>query len=289
MTRRLLNPLRPTRLALALALTAAPVFAQTPPPQTPAPATNQAPAAPTTPAPGTTTIRQPDQAKPQTHAAPTPTEGAPTARMPSEGTEVDQVIAVVNGDLILESDVDEERRFEAFTPLSAPAGSFSRERAVERLIDRALILQQSQLQPDDKVTMAEAKAQLDTLRKDIPACKQYHCETEAGWKKFIADQGFTEEGLDERWRERMEILKFIEIRFRAGIRITPAEIKTYYDNTLVPQFRAQNAKAPELDTISDRIQEILLQQRVSSLLLDWLKSLKAQGTVRIMKPIQEAP
>ena len=47
-----------------------------------------------------------------------------------------------------------------------------------------LILQQAALQPEDAVTDAELDAQLATLRKDIPACKQYHCETDAGWQKY---------------------------------------------------------------------------------------------------------
>ena len=90
--------------------------------------------------------------------------------------------------------------------------------------------------------------------------------------------------LREHWRQRMQILKFIEIRFKAGIRVTPAEIKTYYDATLIPEYGKQKATPPPLDTISDKISQILLQERVSSLLDDWLQTLKAQGAVRIMKP-----
>ena len=201
-----------------------------------------------------------------------------------QGVLVDQVIAVVNDDLILESDVDEERRFEAFQPLAPAAGSFSRNKAIERLIDRALILQQAKLQPDISVTDAELDAQLKQLRKDMLACKEFHCETDVGWQRLIEAQGFTVEEFRERWRERMRILKFIEIRFKAGIRITPEEIKTYYDGTLRPQFAQRNATPPPLDTISNRLSEILLQERVGSLLNDWLESLRAQGAVRMMKP-----
>ena len=205
------------------------------------------------------------------------------------GVLVDQVVAVVNGDLILESDIDEERRFAVFQPFSDPKSRFSRSAAVDRLIDRALILQQAKLQPDDQVTLAEAQAQLKEVRKDLPACKQSQCQTDAGWQKFVAAQGFTVPEVEERWRERMQILKFIEIRFRAGIRIEPAQIKAYYDKTMLPEYKLQNATAPPLDEISDRIQEILLQQQVSNLLADWLTSLKAEGDVRIMKPGEETP
>ncbi len=208
---------------------------------------------------------------------------------PSAGVLVDQVIAVVNGDLILESDVDEERRFAAFQPFTTPPSDFSREAAVDRLIDRALIVQQARLQPQGAVTLDQAKAELTTLRKELPACRQYHCESDEGWKKFVNAQGFTLEELAARWQQRMEILAFIEQRFRMGIRISPEEIKTYYEKTMLPEYARQNAKAPALDAISERIQEVLLQRQVSSLLNDWLQSLKAQGAVRMMKPGEVQP
>ena len=210
-------------------------------------------------------------------------------RLHAQSVLVDQVIAVVNGELILESDIDEERRFEAFQPFRGAVGPTSRAELINRLIDRALILQQAKLQPNDRVTVIEAQDQLKTIREDIPACKSFHCNTEAGWQKFVQDQGFSLPQINELWRQRMEILRFIELRFRSGIRVSPEEIKSYYDKTLSPELIRQNTQPPPLDTVSDRIQEILLQERVGSLLTDWLTSLKAQGTVRIMKPGEEAP
>lgn len=245
--------------------------------------TNRTPA--TVPATAKTQGRADSKATVHATSAPI-AEMAPGAK---QGVLVDQVIGVVNGDLILESDVEEERHFFAFQPFRDPGGKFSRENAIERLVDRALILQQAKLQPNGLATAAEANAELNSLRKEIPACTQYHCETDAGWERFVADQGFTLDELTERWRQRMEILKFIEVRFRAGIRISHEEIKDYYQKTLLPEYARLNAKAPVLDTISDRIQEVLLQQRVGNLLFDWLQSLKAQGTVRMIKPGEVTP
>jgi hypothetical protein len=244
----------------------------------------QAPAA----APKAKSSKEAQAASQATTNAPTG-KGAEDTAKPSAGVLIDQVIAVVNGDLILESDVDLERRFGAFQPFTSPAGEFSRNKAIERLIDRALILQQAALQPQQTVTADQAKAELDVLRKEIPACKRYHCETDAGWQKFVQDQGFTIDELTQRWRERMEILKFIETRFRMGIRIEPAAIKEYYDNSLLPEYAKQNVKPPAMDAISDRIQEVLLQQQVSKLLDDWLESLKAEGSVRMLKPGEVQP
>lgn len=217
------------------------------------------------------------------------TQAEATETKASEGTLVDQVVAIVNGDLVLESDVDEERRFMAFQPYRGPEETFPRQQAVERLIDRTLILQQAKAEPDADVTSAEAKTQLETLRRDIPACKQYHCETTAGWTNFVHDQGFTVDALTERWRQRMQVLKFIEARFRMGIRIAPQEIQDYYSKTLLPEYAKQKATPPGVDAIRDRIQEVLLQKQVSNLLGDWLKTLRAEGTVRVMTADEVAP
>jgi hypothetical protein len=85
----------------------------------------------------------------------------------------------------------------------------------------------------------------------------------------------------------MAVLRFIELRFRSGNRVTPEEIQKYYKEELVPKY-AKPSDAPALDKISPRIEEILLQQKVNALLNDWLKSLQDQGQVEILDPALRA-
>ena len=205
-----------------------------------------------------------------------------------ERVALDRVAAVVNADLILESDLDAETRMAAFQPLGGQTTA-TREQLIERLIDRALILQQIQLQPEAPITDAQVDAELRVLRKNIPECVQYDCETDAGWEKFVTAQGFTMAELQERWRQRMEVLRFVEARFRMGIRISQEGMDAYYTTTLVPAYEKEKVTAPAEATIADQIQEILLQQQVDKLLDDWLTSLRAEGSVKIVKPGEELP
>jgi peptidyl-prolyl cis-trans isomerase SurA len=219
-----------------------------------------------------------------------PKDAANVPTNAEQGAVIDSVVAVVNGDVILESDVDEERRFELIQPYRGSAAEFSRDRAVQRLIDRTLIQQQAALEPDQTaVSDAELDKQLQTLGKDIPACKQYNCETDEGWAKFLATNGFTVKEFRDRWRKRMELLRLIELRFRGGIRITNDEIRDYYEKSMLPEYARQKVTPPKLETISPRIEEVLLQRQVSNLLRDWLKSLRAQGSVWVMRPGEVAP
>ena len=87
----------------------------------------------------------------------------------------------------------------------------------------------------------------------------------------------------------MELLKFIEVRFRNGVSIPDKDIKDYYEKTMLPEYAKRNVTPPKLETISKRIEEVLLQQQVSALLEDWLKSLRAQGSVRMVTEHEVTP
>ncbi len=58
---------------------------------------------------------------------------------------------------------------------------------------------------------------------------------------------------------------------------------------MLPEYARQKVTPPKLETISKRIEEVLLQQQVGSLMRDWLQSLRAQGNVWIMRPGEVAP
>lgn len=198
---------------------------------------------------------------------------------------LDRAVAVINGDVILASDVREEQRFAVFEPLTAPGGQFTPMEAMEHIVNRTLLLNQMEEQelappPSDKAV----DEQIAYLRKHLPACAGQSCETEEGWQRFLAAHGVTEAYLHTRWKERMRILEFIGVRFRTGIRITKPEIETYYKQKLVPVFEARKLKPPPLAQVSDRIDEVLLQQHVNVLLGDYLRSLKDAGSVQILDP-----
>jgi peptidyl-prolyl cis-trans isomerase SurA len=209
------------------------------------------------------------------------------APIPKGAVVLDHVVAVINGSVILESDVQEEMSYAVLQPFGINSARDTPQRALQRLINRDLILQQMETaQTVTPPTPEEVQQSITQVRGVIPECARYHCETDAGWQKFLEARGLTEKEVEAHWSQRMLILSFIQSRFGSGVRITPAEIANYYNKTLVPQFHEKDKtlKPPPLATVSSRIEEILLQQRVSSLLLEWLQSLKSEGSVSILDP-----
>jgi hypothetical protein len=221
-----------------------------------------------------------------------PTDGAPG--LPPEATRpptrpgqltLDRAVAVINGEVILASDVQEQQHFAVFEPVAVPNGEFTPMQAMQQLVNRTLLAQQmaeQQLVPPPSDEAVDK--QIDELRKHIPGCAEQHCETDEGWQRFLAAHGYTVGEFHRRWKTRMEILNFVEVRFRTGIRIAKPEIERYYRETFVPQFEARKAKAPSLAVVAPRIDEVLLQQHVNGLLNDYLRSLKDAGNVQILDP-----
>lgn len=212
-------------------------------------------------------------------------ETAGTAQQAAQPVVLDRVIAIINGDVLLQSDVQEEQRFAALEPFSVPPGTDTPQRAARRLANRTLILQQMKAQEQlGMVTDEQVQQALTDLRNHLPKCRQYHCATPEGWKAFLAANDLTEEEVVAHWRQRLSILRFIDLRFRSGIRIPNEEIEAYYKKSILPVYERQKEKPPPLSEISSRIQEVLLQQQVNGLLQDWLKSLRDEGSVQILDP-----
>jgi hypothetical protein len=135
------------------------------------------------------------------------------------------------------------------------------------------------------VTDDDVRKSLAELRTEIPPCKKANCTSAEGWQSFLKANGLTEQEVTDHWRQRLEILKFIDMRFGSSIRISRQDIQKYYHATVVPNFEKQKQATPSLTNVSPRIREILLQQQVNSMLRDWLQSLRAQGTVQILDPV----
>jgi len=196
---------------------------------------------------------------------------------------LDRAVAVVNKHVILASDLDDEIRLSVLDPDTVPQVELTRQQALDQLISRTLIEQQIRQQDVEAIepSQAEVNARLREIRAEVPICVRQNCASDAGWKAFLAAHGLTAERVEAYLRYRLEILRFIEQRFRQGIQISPQQIETYYHDTLLPQY-APGETVPPLDQVAPRIQEILLQQQVNMLFDNWLTNLRQQGDVEVL-------
>jgi hypothetical protein len=201
---------------------------------------------------------------------------------------LDRVVAVVNNQAILWSDIANEVRFSILDPEADFAATLTPQAALQELISRTLI--QQQVRQEDitasQPSTEEVQARVKEVRTELPACVRMNCSSDAGWKSFLSANGLTASQVEAYLFLRLEMIRFIEIRFRQGIRIPQQDIEAYYRTKLTPMY-APGTRVPPLSDVAPRIEEILLEQQVNVLFDAWLDNLRKQGDVEILDPALE--
>jgi hypothetical protein len=212
------------------------------------------------------------------------------AQQSSEPVVLDRVVAVVNDRAILESDVKEETRLAVLEPSGAEGRPENPQAALQRLISRTLIRQQIREEDEQTAlpTPDEVASRIAEIRKELPICVREDCATDPGWQAFLSRHDLTQQQVESYLRDRLATLRFIEERFRQGVRVSQDEIATYYRDTLLPQYQPGQT-VPPLEQVAPRIQEILLQQHVNTLFGDWLDNLRKQGQVEVLDHSLDSP
>ena len=78
----------------------------------------------------------------------------------------------------------------------------------------------------------------------------------------------------------MNVLRFIDFRFRTGLDVSEQAVRTYYEDVYTPRVQQLEGREPEpLTEVRGRLREVVLQARVDDLLDDWLKLVRASTRV----------
>jgi hypothetical protein len=194
---------------------------------------------------------------------------------------VDRMVAVVNKRVIMESRLDQEVRLERLLESKPPAvpklESAEKSLALQQLIDRELLEQQILRDDMETPSPEEVARRVNEVRARTPGL-----ETEEGWKARLAADDLTEEDVERRIISEFSVLHYIDVRFRGLVRVDKSAIAVYYQEKFLPELRRRGAPELPLAEVSDKIEKILVEQRVDQMLNEWLETLRAQAQIENM-------
>ncbi len=196
---------------------------------------------------------------------------------------VDRILSVVNNTPVLLSEWDEAWRCEALLADRAPDSYTQAEQQeiYNRMVDQELIRQQMRGYLMVPVSDADVAARVQDVRTQLSGTD------EAKWQSMMRRAGVTESELRYRLREQMEIERFINLRFRAGIHVEDRAITRYYYDQLLPELRKAGGSELPLGQFSDKIREIILQQRMSEQVVAWVQTLREQADISVPQEINQ--
>ncbi len=199
--------------------------------------------------------------------------------MASAGELADRIVATVNDEPVLDSDVRDAVRVEALMQGRAVTDISQADfrAAMDRLIDRTLIRQQmtnGQVPP-----VPQVESRLAQVRASFPEAK-----SDAAWQDILAAYGVRERQLRKSVEEQVQLMQFVDARLRHMVRVSGEEVESYYKEKLLPELSAKGAAAEPLENVRSEIYELLLQEKIDAQLNAWLAGLREQGRVRILPP-----
>ncbi len=200
-----------------------------------------------------------------------------TASWLRAGEVLDRILATVNGHAILQSDLDEELRYEAVMSGHEQRGTISGDRkiALDRLVDRELLCEQLSTTEFAQTTADEIDKQLEQVKSD------YLQNGKTSWTAALASHGFTESEIKDRITLELNQWKLIDARLRPSIQIDQTAIEDYYNRQFLPELRRSGAQAITLQEAAPKIRELLTQQKINEALASWLETLRSQAQIRI--------
>jgi hypothetical protein len=191
--------------------------------------------------------------------------------------EIDRIAVVVNRQPITMGEWEQQERFEALTN-NAPWNGVQRSHAsLDRLIDRALIVEQMQQSGIATTDATGTAAHLSALRT------QLKLENDEAWHAALKRYGLLEADVADIIAEQTDVLRFMELRFRPAVHVTPEDVRRYYRESYLPEFSRTaraGSKAPPLEQVQQQIVAVLAEQRMNDLFSTWLKNLRAQANIR---------
>ncbi len=191
---------------------------------------------------------------------------------------IDRIVATVNRHAILASEWDEAVSFECLVngrPLKDVTPD-ERRQTLERLIDQELIAERMRTSSFLPATLEEIAGRVRELRQTVAAWK-----TDDGWCAALAGYGLTEEDVEERTAVQVNLLRYLDSRFRYQIRIDPRRIENYYREQLLPQLRKAGAPEPPLPQVAPMIEQLLVERRLNELQSQWVRTLRLQGEIHV--------
>ena len=193
------------------------------------------------------------------------------------GEVLDKLVATVNGHAILQSDWNEDLRYESFMSgrRQNELTSEDRRAAFERLIDQELLREQVSSSDFKPASDEQIAKQVEELKKQYPGEHNGRA-----WSEALATAGLTEEGVSTHVAAELNSLRQVDARFRPSIQIDAAAIQGYYQTVLSPKLPP--GQRISLQEATPKIREILIQKRIDELLASWLDTLRSQARIRIM-------
>jgi len=195
----------------------------------------------------------------------------------------DRVVAVVDEEAVLLSDVEEVIGLGLVDRQPGESDAALQARVLDGLIDHQLRFQAAERFGFGQVPVEDIEQQVDAIRDRFPDPTAFAAR--------LAELGLTEAELRQLVARQLMVLHYVDERLGARVFVSLDDIRTYYDDELVPQLTSQGQPVPPLEEVREQIRQVIKQRRLLDEVETWTTGLRREADVQVFldEPLEEMP
>jgi hypothetical protein len=186
---------------------------------------------------------------------------------------VDRIVARVENDVILLSDVRELKEYQELVN----GKSESESAILDRLIDQWIVRSEAALSRFPEPKDAEMDREVSRVVESFASLEEYEAR-----KK---QSGLNDAEVRKIVTAQLYLTNYLDSRFRPSVQIDEKAIVDFYQNAVVPRAKTRGQEPPTLDASRDIIQEALVQSDINEQADRWLKESRAR--LHVQKFLEE--
>jgi parvulin-like peptidyl-prolyl isomerase len=172
---------------------------------------------------------------------------------------IDRIVARVENDVILLSEVQGLARYQLLVDGKSESG----EQILNRLIDQWIVRNEANLARFPLPSDEEVDRSMASLKRSFSSPEEF--------EERKKQSGFSDAELRRVLRSQLFLSNYLDARFRPSTQVADKDIEDFYQTRVVPRAESRGQSAPTLDAARDFIQEALVQRAINEQADRWLK------------------
>lgn len=185
----------------------------------------------------------------------------------------DRVMAVVDEDPILASELERVIALGLAQPLPGEADAQFRRRILNSLIEERLRFHEIDRFGFEQVPVDLIEKNVAEIRKRFP--------NEEAFRQTLRELGLSQQALRQLVARQLMVLTHVEEQLGPRVFVSLDDITAYYNNVLTPEMRKQGQPVPPMEDVRDQIRAVLKEQRLNEELVKWTEELRRQADIQV--------
>ncbi|HWF12392.1 MAG TPA: hypothetical protein VG272_01540 [Candidatus Acidoferrales bacterium] len=194
------------------------------------------------------------------------------AHVPLPQRVVDRIVARIEDDIILQSQVRELGAFQQLIDGQAE----SDDKLLQELIEQWVVATEATASHFPQPAEFEVDREMERLVSQFANMEKYQAR--------LRELGISDNQVRQLLIRQIYDERYVDYKFRPSVRVEAPDVEEYYKKDLLPELAKKNQPTPAFATVEEQIRELLIQRGISSMTLKWLDDTKSRLRIEIETP-----